>query len=208
MLLVFALSGLYRETAKPPLILYRFRLLCSIVHPSPHKICSCKEDKADDQDPAPPGSLADIEAADVDPHLIDAGILLIIEVSHDRGAVNDICRRILGIKLAVELFRRCFDHILSIGLLRIFGEKGWISIPRFYAPDTFTLLLYETEETQTFSFELQGEGFQYELEAVMACIDQGLTECPRMPWAESVALMSVMDDLRSQIGLKFPTDRT
>ena len=91
---------------------------------------------------------------------------------------------------------------------RIFGEKGWISIPRFYAPDSFTLHLQDTEETQTFSFELQGEGFQYELQAVMACIDQGLTECPRMPWTESVALMSVMDDLRSQIGLKFPTDHT
>ena len=39
------------------------------------------------------------------------------------------------------------------------------------------------------------------------CLDEGLTESPTMPLAETVALATVMDDIRAQVGVTYPGER-
>lgn len=89
---------------------------------------------------------------------------------------------------------------------RIFGEKGWIEVPKFYAPSGFRVHLYGCDHAQEYTFPLDAEGFQYEITAVSDCVRQGLMGCPLLPLEETVALMEVMDKLRSDWGIRFPTD--
>ena len=49
-----------------------------------------------------------------------------------------------------------------------------------------------------------GDGLQFEIREVHRCLDEGRTESPTMPLAETVALATVMDDIRAQIGVSYP----
>ena len=50
------------------------------------------------------------------------------------------------------------------------------------------------------------QGFVYEATAVQEAIAQGLTEHPELPLSETLAMARVFDDIRGQIGLKYPWD--
>ena len=54
---------------------------------------------------------------------------------------------------------------------------------------------YESGKKQCVSMPFEGLGYQFELCEVMNCIDQGKKESSRMPLAESVTYMKVMDAL-------------
>jgi len=49
-----------------------------------------------------------------------------------------------------------------------------------------------------------GNGLDREIEEVPRCVAAELTESPGMPFIESIALATVMDDIRAQIGLTYP----
>lgn len=49
-----------------------------------------------------------------------------------------------------------------------------------------------------------GEGYQFEIEHVNACIRQGLKESPLMPISESLDILETCDTLRRQWGVSFP----
>ena len=55
-------------------------------------------------------------------------------------------------------------------------------------------------------FETQGNGYNYEAEEVARCLAEGLLQSPVMPLDETVALMRILDEIRSQIGLKYPME--
>ena len=50
------------------------------------------------------------------------------------------------------------------------------------------------------------QGFVYEATAVEEAIGQGLTEHPELPLSETLAMARVFDEIRAQIGLKYPWD--
>ena len=52
------------------------------------------------------------------------------------------------------------------------------------------------------------QGFTYEAAAVQEAIAQGLTEHPQLPLSETLAMARVFDEIRAQIGLKYPWDET
>lgn len=52
----------------------------------------------------------------------------------------------------------------------------------------------------------QISGYEYQVLACKAAIEQGLTECPLMPHEETLAIMRWMDTARSQWGLKYPME--
>ena len=86
----------------------------------------------------------------------------------------------------------------------IHGETGTIKIHSpFWQPSKVTLIPDEGEE-QTVEVSLESLGFEYEIREVMACLDQGLLECPAMPHARTVVVMEVMDKLRRQWSLHYP----
>ena len=112
----------------------------------------------------------------------------------------------------------------------IVGETGLVRITRpVQAPETYTLVTRQGDEpdpmllrgaTSVVTTPLDpplfglapgynfvcSQGFRFEAEAVQDALQQGLTEHPEMPLSESLALAKVFDDIRAQIGLKYPWD--
>lgn len=56
-------------------------------------------------------------------------------------------------------------------------------------------------------FTLVGAGYTYQLREVTRCIQQGMTESPTMPLADTLTTMSLLDQARSQTGIRYPADQ-
>lgn len=91
-----------------------------------------------------------------------------------------------------------FENSLTIG-----GEKGFIRVaPRFM--DAGEAFLTTDGHTETVREPLRGEGFEFEIEEAMRCLRAGEIESPKMPLDDTLATMEVMDEIRAQIGLRYP----
>lgn len=88
---------------------------------------------------------------------------------------------------------------------RIIGNKGSIHIPNFSRATTATLEVIG-EEPVTVEIPLEGNGYNYEAAAVMQCLNEGKLESELMSLDETLAIMKIMDELRGQYGIKFPTE--
>jgi predicted dehydrogenase len=85
-------------------------------------------------------------------------------------------------------------------------ENGFVRLNRrFYCPTTLTYWK-NWEDEKIIEFE-KGAGFGYELEAahVMECLDSGKIESDLMPLSFSAGLMEIMDWVRKDAGIVFPT---
>ncbi|MBI9043392.1 MAG: Gfo/Idh/MocA family oxidoreductase [Anaerolineaceae bacterium] len=88
----------------------------------------------------------------------------------------------------------------------IVGEKGYIKVHEgFYKPDKMTLHL-NGQAAEIIKLPARSNGLIHEVEEVHNCLDQGRIESEIMPLHETVELMSTMDDLRNQWGLKYPME--
>lgn len=55
-------------------------------------------------------------------------------------------------------------------------------------------------------FEPVGIGYTYQLREVMWCIQRQLLQSPTMPLADSLATMQLFDQVRGQLGVRYPND--
>ena len=90
--------------------------------------------------------------------------------------------------------------------ITILGSKGKIYVhPPLFCPSKIILSLFDTEATEiTLPFE--SNGYQFEIMEVNRCLREGKTESGVMPLDETLAIMRVMDEIREQIGLKYPME--
>jgi len=91
----------------------------------------------------------------------------------------------------------------------IYCEKCTIEVPGFWHPTKATVTWKDTSVTDTIEIPLVhgiGEGFYYECEEVMRCLDAGLRESPLMTLDDSVRVIEQLDAIRAEIGLKYPSD--
>ena len=85
---------------------------------------------------------------------------------------------------------------------RIMGSEGSIHIPAFWHAASATLAVQGQEPVVcTGAF-----GYHYEAAEVMACLRAGQKESATMPLDESIAIAETMDEVRRQIGLKYPME--
>lgn len=88
----------------------------------------------------------------------------------------------------------------------IAGDEGRIDIePVFYAPSAFTLTR-DDGTVERFEQPRVGHGIRHQAAEVARCLRAGLTESPLMPWAETVAIMATMDEIRRQVGVRYPME--
>jgi predicted dehydrogenase len=86
---------------------------------------------------------------------------------------------------------------------RISGTDGWIDLPAFmHCPDYITISGQGSSERLDCSFE--GHGLQFEIVEVNRCLAEGRTESAVMPLDESIALASILDQIRVQVGVHYP----
>ena len=99
----------------------------------------------------------------------------------------------------------CAIRASSPHTAQIVGSEGIISVASsWWKGDTATLKAGNREECV--ELPLTGNGYNYEAEEVARCLDEGLLQSPVMPLDETVALMRILDEIRSQIGLKYPME--
>lgn len=88
---------------------------------------------------------------------------------------------------------------------RILGTEGRILVHApFYKSAKVTL--QAGDRMEEVDLPLEGNGYNYQAVEVMSCLRNGRTESDIMPLDETVALMEVMDQIRSQWGLKYPME--
>ena len=87
--------------------------------------------------------------------------------------------------------------------MQIFGTKGYILLPACWHPKEFTLCL-KGQPDQLLTFDQGDEAYHYEFDHAAQCIQQGLTESPVMPLAESLAASRICTAIRHEHGIIYP----
>lgn len=87
----------------------------------------------------------------------------------------------------------------------VYGTKGFARFERFYAPQQIELHI-DGEDVKIIETPYKGNGFEEQILHTCACIKEGLKESPINTHAQSLFIAKQMDEIRSQIGLKFPVD--
>ncbi|KAI2462983.1 NAD(P)-binding protein [Annulohypoxylon bovei var. microspora] len=86
------------------------------------------------------------------------------------------------------------------------GSQGYIDIEGFAsAPQSFTV--YSSDgASKKYEFERPGKGFYWEADAVALDIATRKVQSDIMPWAETLRVLGILDEIRRQGGAKFPQD--
>ncbi len=87
----------------------------------------------------------------------------------------------------------------------IMGDQGEIKLQtRWYQPGN--LFVKDHRGTKEVEVELLGNGYNYQAEEVMRCLDEGLIESPLWSHNHSWELAQLMDEIRRQGGVIYPMD--
>lgn len=85
-------------------------------------------------------------------------------------------------------------------------ERGYIRIPNAEKMDEVLVYDMKHKVIETLTAEAFTTGFEYQILAVQAAIEEGKRECAEMPHSTSLLMMERMDLIRGQWGLKFPCE--
>ena len=87
----------------------------------------------------------------------------------------------------------------------VIGTEGYLRIPSFWCSQRVEL--YANSKTEQFNLPFTSTGYIHEAEEAMRCLRQGLTESNIMPLDESLKIMKILDTLREQWGLRYPSGK-
>lgn len=88
--------------------------------------------------------------------------------------------------------------------LRIFGDRGWICLPHRFWEATEAVLSRRDQPPETAQAPFRINGFEEEIEETIRCVRAGLTESAGMPHDETLAIVGWLDELRRQLGVRYP----
>lgn len=95
----------------------------------------------------------------------------------------------------------------SRNLAMIAGNKGSILVDHdWHRPSTFTIYR-DGQEPEFFDGSHAGVGYQFEMDAVNACLKAGQTEHEWMPHADTLTIMRIMRKAIVDWGVTYPSDR-
>lgn len=90
----------------------------------------------------------------------------------------------------------------------IAGTKGRIEIDGwFYSPTTFRVIDEKGTVIETYDGKVEGRGMQFQAAETERLIREKKLAGDILPPSETVAIMRVLDTIRGQIGLVYPTER-
>ena len=86
----------------------------------------------------------------------------------------------------------------------IAGLNGFLEVDRtFYNPTSMRVTLYDGTVTE-YPNDYQGHGLREQAVEFARVVKSGLKESPILTWADTIAIMQILDSVREQIGLKYP----
>ncbi|WP_427885313.1 Gfo/Idh/MocA family protein [Kribbella sp. GL6] len=87
----------------------------------------------------------------------------------------------------------------------ISGPEGNLQLPhRFHHPEYYVRTTASGAER--IDVPTHGRGYHYEASAVIAALRAGLVEVPVLPHAATLEILDLLDETRSQIGVRYPGD--
>ena len=110
---------------------------------------------------------------------------------YDNGA-----QAVLSASLQVEMPKQA----------NICGTLARIHMPAPWWKPSEAYLVRNDGTTEHLLYPYEGDGLQFEIRHVHDCLRQGLTESPWMPLDETLAIMRVLDTLRAQWGVRYPSE--
>lgn len=111
--------------------------------------------------------------------------------------------------LTASIDTSCGNHFKSA---RIIGTKGTIHLPNFWCATEINILNKEGKLIEQHKLPFKINGYEYEVEEVMRCLNQRKSELPGektlespiFPHAATLNLIQIMDSLRLQWGVIYP----
>jgi predicted dehydrogenase len=86
----------------------------------------------------------------------------------------------------------------------IYGENGTIRFdPFWFMPANFKVVFADGKEVP-YKFDFIGNGYNYEMDEVVRCLNAGLTQSPKMSWDDSLLLINTLDQIRQQCNIVYP----
>ena len=86
----------------------------------------------------------------------------------------------------------------------IAGLNGYLEVNRtFYNPTSMRLTLFDGTITE-YPSDYTGHGLREQAVEFARVVKSGAKESPILRWEDTIAIMEIMDTVRSQIGLKYP----
>jgi len=88
----------------------------------------------------------------------------------------------------------------------LLGTEGRIHLHREWWRGSELTLMVKDKDPETFAPPVAGNGFNYQIDEVARCIAAGKRESDIMPLDETLSIMTLLDDIRAQWGLKYPME--
>lgn len=89
----------------------------------------------------------------------------------------------------------------------VYGTDGRLEIDNSNNYERIRIIGSDGREVRTIERPPQITGFEYEVLSCKRAIEDGLCECPEMPHAEILRIMSQMDEIRAQWGMRYPEEQ-
>ena len=88
----------------------------------------------------------------------------------------------------------------------IYGTKGYIVIENINNFETLTVYDNAYQKIGFYKRPKQKTGYEYEVMACVTAIKSGWLEAPAMPHKETIAILKMMDEIRSEWGISYPCE--
>lgn len=90
----------------------------------------------------------------------------------------------------------------------VIGTNARIDIDRvWYEPTSFRVTATDGTLIEEYRSEVDGRGMQFQALAAERLLRSGRTDSDLLPFAESIAIMHALDDVRGQLGVTYPKER-
>jgi len=87
----------------------------------------------------------------------------------------------------------------------IVGSEARLDIDRvWYTPTSFRVVTPDGEVREEYRSEVEGRGMQFQALYAEELIARGENDSELLPFAESVAIMAALDEIRAQVGVVYP----
>lgn len=86
----------------------------------------------------------------------------------------------------------------------IYGDKATLLFDSFWFMPGNLKLQYVDGREEILTFPKVSNGYQYEAQEVVNCLNEGLTQSESMSWNESLQLIDTLDAIRKECGINYP----
>jgi predicted dehydrogenase len=104
----------------------------------------------------------------------------------------------------VHLQFRCGFDAMADNSLRIFGERGVLTMPARFWEATAAVLSLDGEAEERVERPFAINGFEGEILEAMHCIRAGRQESARLPLSDTLAVTAWSDTIRRHVELRYP----